>query len=112
MTEFIAKYYWIGLIIAFIVGCVFSLLDLISHSQSMEQQLKATTDYLNELIEKLNDEDSKNTCPECNSPLSLMRSNNLKECTSCDYKCDWDLDPGQKPLIGSNRGDRRNGKKD
>jgi hypothetical protein len=45
----------------------------------------------------------KNTCPQCKSPLSLMRSTSKKECTSCTYSEDWKLNKDQLPLVRSNR---------
>lgn len=50
----------------------------------------------------------KNTCPNCHSPLSSMRSTSLKECTNCDYKEEWKLDKGQLPLVANNRMVKRN----
>ncbi len=62
------------------------------------------------LIIRTKKELPKDSCPMCKSPLSPMRSTNKKECTSCDYKVDWNLDPGQMPLVRSNRMVKRNEK--
>lgn len=62
-----------------------------------------------DLIE-LRSNNFKNECPECSSPLSLMRSTSLKECTSCGYKDEWKLDEGQLPLVANNRMVKRNEK--
>lgn len=45
----------------------------------------------------------KNTCPSCCSPLHPIRSQFIKMCGSCDYQEEWQLKPGQKPLITNNR---------
>ena len=43
-------------------------------------------------------------CPKCCcTQPSLLRSTNTKKCTSCGYEMDWNLDPGQLPLVRSNR---------
>lgn len=46
---------------------------------------------------------SKNTCPNCCAPLHPIRSQFVKMCGSCDYQEDWQLKPGQKPLVTNNR---------
>lgn len=52
-------------------------------------------------------------CEKCgSSALSEMRGAFIKKCTVCNHEMNWPLDEGQKPLLGSNRGDRRNVKKD
>jgi hypothetical protein len=52
-------------------------------------------------------------CFNCGSDrLSMLRSINIKKCIDCGHEMDWNLNPGQKSLINSNRGDRSNGKKD
>lgn len=46
----------------------------------------------------------KNTCTKCGcEQLSQLRSINTKKCTSCGHEMDWNLDPGQLPLVRSNR---------
>lgn len=52
-------------------------------------------------------ERSKDDCPDCGAPLHPIRSQFMKMCGSCDYQEPWDLKPGQKPLIGSNRDVRK-----
>lgn len=48
------------------------------------------------------------SCPNCgNTDLVLYRSMNLKQCPDCRTEIPWTLDPGQKPLIGTNRQDRK-----
>lgn len=47
---------------------------------------------------------SNKNCPKCNcKELSLLRSLNVKKCTSCGHEIPWHLDPGQLPLVRSNR---------
>jgi hypothetical protein len=48
-------------------------------------------------------------CIQCRCViLSPLRSLNVKKCTSCGYEMDWNLDPGQMPLVRSNRMVKRN----
>jgi len=43
-------------------------------------------------------------CPLCgNARLGLMRTQNRKYCPDCGLWMSWDLDPGQRPLIGPSR---------
>lgn len=43
-------------------------------------------------------------CTECKCTiLSPLRSLNIKKCTSCGHEMEWNLDPGQMPLVRSNR---------
>lgn len=45
---------------------------------------------------------STKQCPECGSTvLRLFTSTNKKQCDDCLTWFDWNLEPGQKPLIGS-----------
>lgn len=46
-------------------------------------------------------------CPRCNSPLADLRSMNKRQCTGCGRYFAWELSEGQRPLLGSNRADRR-----
>ena len=47
---------------------------------------------------------NKNSCLRCGCEyLSPLRSLNTKKCTSCGHEMDWNLDPGQLPLVRSNR---------
>lgn len=39
----------------------------------------------------------------CSVGLVLLRSTNEKICSGCLKTYDWQLDPGQTPLLGSNR---------
>lgn len=50
---------------------------------------------------------TKGGCPQCGGTLHPIRSQFIKMCGSCDYQEPWELKPGQKPLIGSNRGTRK-----
>lgn len=46
----------------------------------------------------------KHRCKVCGcTDLSSLRSLNVKKCTSCGYEMEWNLDPGQLPLVRSNR---------
>lgn len=46
----------------------------------------------------------KGSCINCGcQQLSLLRSLNIKKCTSCGHEMKWNLDPGQMPLVRSNR---------
>jgi len=43
-------------------------------------------------------------CAKCGSDvLRLFTSLNLKQCHECGHKMKWNLEPGQKPLIGPSR---------
>lgn len=46
-------------------------------------------------------------CPACDSPLVDLRSINKRKCSGCKQEYDWPLNEGQRPLIGSNRSDRK-----
>lgn len=48
-------------------------------------------------------------CPDCREPMTDLRSLNARQCTNgrCQLITGWHLAPGQKPLIGSNRIDRK-----
>jgi len=48
-------------------------------------------------------------CPDCRAELVALRSINAKLCSNgkCQQVIDWHLAPGQKPLVGSNRQDRK-----
>lgn len=47
---------------------------------------------------------NKNICANCECIyLSSLRSLNIKKCTSCGHEMNWNLDPGQLPLVRSNR---------
>lgn len=47
-------------------------------------------------------------CPTCRAELVALRSINAKMCSGpCKTMYDWQLAPGQKPLVGSNRQDRK-----
>lgn len=48
-------------------------------------------------------------CPTCRAELVALRSINAKLCSNgkCQQVIDWQLAPGQKPLVGSNRQDRK-----
>lgn len=47
-------------------------------------------------------------CPQCNC-IDLIRysSLNMKQCPDCKTEIPWDLAPGQLPLVGSSRQDRK-----
>lgn len=46
-------------------------------------------------------------CPACSAPMVDLRSLNLRQCVGCRREFDWHLADGQRPLIGSNRVDRK-----
>jgi len=46
-------------------------------------------------------------CPYCGGALSSLASQNTRLCTQCLAEISWELSAGQKPLVGSNRQDRR-----
>ena len=49
-----------------------------------------------------------NQCPNCNcTDLIRYSSLNMKQCPDCKALIPWDLSPGQLPLVGSNRQDRK-----
>lgn len=43
----------------------------------------------------------------CGSPMVGLTSFNLRICSGCKSEQSWNLDEGQKSLIGSNRQDRK-----
>lgn len=47
------------------------------------------------------------TCPKCAAPLVALRSLNARICIDCKTEHDWHLAPGQKPLITTNRDNRK-----
>lgn len=48
-------------------------------------------------------------CTNCGcTALSLLSSNNIKRCIACGHEMPWHLDPGQLPLVRSNRMVKRN----
>ena len=48
-------------------------------------------------------------CHKCGcTELSYLRSLNVKKCTSCSHEMEWNLDPGQMPLVRNNRMVKRN----
>jgi len=56
------------------------------------------------------DEPRGKPCPRCGSPLVALRSMNRRQCVWYGRMFEWLLDEGQRPLIGSNRQDRRSEK--
>ena len=50
-------------------------------------------------------------CPDCGAPMVDLRSLDMRLCSSgrCGRVVPWGLAPGQAPLLGSNRSDRRAG---
>lgn len=48
-------------------------------------------------------------CPDCKAPMVDLRSLNARLCSngSCQAMTDWKLSPGQRPLLGNNRIDRK-----
>lgn len=46
-------------------------------------------------------------CPKCGGPLVPLRSLLLKLCTDCQHEVPWPLNPGQPPLITTNRDKRK-----
>jgi len=47
-------------------------------------------------------------CPFCGSTVVVpLRSINRKICNCCKQEFEWNLSPGQKPLQGPSRADRR-----
>jgi len=47
---------------------------------------------------------STKQCPKCgNEALGLIRTQHMKFCPDCDTWFDWNLDPGQKPLLRDSR---------
>lgn len=57
--------------------------------------------YINRIL--VTDE-PKHKCTQCGcQQLSPLRSLNVKKCTSCGHEMEWNLDPGQLPLVRSNR---------
>ena len=52
-------------------------------------------------------DDAKGKRCECGGPLVALRSVDLRICNDCKTETPWRLSEGQKPLIGSNRSDRK-----
>lgn len=46
-------------------------------------------------------------CPRCAAPLVDLRSQFKRICSGCKVEFEWRLDDGQKPLINSSRGDKK-----
>jgi hypothetical protein len=48
-------------------------------------------------------------CPDCGAPMTDLRSLNSRMCSNgaCQLMTDWNLSPGQRPLLGNNRIDRK-----
>lgn len=46
-------------------------------------------------------------CPKCGGPLVPLRSLMVKLCIDCKSSLDWPLNPGQPPLITTNRDKRK-----
>ena len=53
------------------------------------------------------DEGSWKPCPKCATPMVDLRSINLRQCVKCGHVEAWLLAKGQRPLINTNRGDRK-----
>lgn len=51
---------------------------------------------------------STKRCPKCGDDrLALFTSLRLKYCNACSHWMNWDLSPGQKPLVGPARSVRK-----
>lgn len=107
MFESFTFWQWLGLLVAALLGVFCNLITLIDSSSELRNQLQDITNDLNSLTNDLSKDSFDHQCPDCNSPLILLRSLNKKQCSSCEYSEEWNLNPGQKSLISSNRGDRR-----
>ena len=46
-------------------------------------------------------------CPVCGTPMVNLSSINLRICTGCKRNEEWHLTAGQKPLINTSRGDKK-----
>lgn len=48
-------------------------------------------------------------CPDCQEPMSDLRSLNIRQCTNghCGLIVGWSLAPGQPALINNNRATRK-----
>lgn len=54
------------------------------------------------------DEPTGKPCPNCGEPMARLRGRSEMMCaTGCKQAVPWELDEGQKSLIGNNRQDRR-----
>lgn len=42
-------------------------------------------------------------CPACNGPIMALRSQYKKICYDCGSQFNWELKPGQQPLIKHTR---------
>lgn len=48
-------------------------------------------------------------CHDCGAPLVSLSSLSRRICSGCKREQAWELEEGQKPLINTSRGDRKNG---
>lgn len=48
-------------------------------------------------------------CQACGEPLVNLASLRKRVCIGCKREVEWNLDRGQKPLVNTSRGDRKNG---
>jgi ssDNA-binding Zn-finger/Zn-ribbon topoisomerase 1 len=46
-------------------------------------------------------------CPDCGAPMVNLASLNLRQCIGCGHSEHWNLKDGQKPLVNTNRGDKK-----
>lgn len=53
----------------------------------------------------MNDKISTKFCAQCASTvLCLLASLHVKICMDCKFENPWEIEPGQRPLMGSSRG--------
>ena len=77
--------------------------------QILERRLSYATDKQLLLLNKLIDAEARNddargkACPACSGPLVSFATMNLRICGDCKREFDWQLAPGQKPLLANNR---------
>lgn len=57
----------------------------------------------------IHDKGTGRPCPRCGSPMADLRSMSARLCSNgrCGLATEWNLAPGQPPLLGSNRVDRK-----
>jgi len=53
------------------------------------------------------DDSTAKRCTLCSGPLVSLRGQGARICNDCKTEFEWLLDDGQRPLLGSNRGDRK-----